>query len=422
MKMYYLLSGHSSDDRNSNGQKQVDHQQPASTWVRPVLTEEGIPEISREDPFTSYGEIISGSLEFENPGEITERRMPIQRRGLRNNHHHASPETFSHLTLNKPLSRVRPDLPLRDDLNISEFQRTQCFTSSPTRNCTEHNAQIGQSTFTRSTNIFPEQVDQREHTNTFLHSDQESMHTLEVISADQTSNTDVNFRVTTTPNEIPGQVMRENFEEHVNSIETDLEACDSSSRRNIRRVHSGDRRITRSASCSISHSTSNALTTDPFVSSPRGSQQFSPISNSTDEAISFRGILQAIHIVYVDRDDPILSEVPTAAPQVTQATNQEHDGSDSWRSSPRIAYCIRDSKGLTKRQINTLPTRDFCKTDQFKTCSICMTEYTESSKIRILPCSHEYHDECIDHWLYENNSCPICRNRIIHPDDTDNLF
>lgn len=422
MKIYYLFSGLISHDRNSNGQKQVDHQQPASTCVRPVLTEESIPEHFRDDPFTTNGEIISGSLELENPREITEQRLPIKRLKIVKMHHYAAPKTFSHLTMKKPLSRVRPELPLRDDLNHTEFQRTQCFTPSPTRNCREHNAKISPSTFTRSTNVIPVQVDKREHSNAFLHSDEESMHTSEVISADQTSNTDLNFRVNTTPNEIPGQIMRENFEEHVNSIEIDLEACDSSSRRHSRRVYSGDWRIPRSASSSISHSTSNVSTTDPFVSSPRVSQQFLPISNSTDNTISMRGCLRVLHTVNPDRNRRIFSEVPTAAPQVTQVTNQEYDGSDYRPSSPDIAYLIEDPNGLTKEQINTLPTRDFCKIDQLKTCSICITEYTESSKIRILPCGHEYHDECIDQWLSENDSCPICRNRILHPDDSEILF
>ncbi|KAH0500039.1 E3 ubiquitin-protein ligase RNF12-B, partial [Microtus ochrogaster] len=63
----------------------------------------------------------------------------------------------------------------------------------------------------------------------------------------------------------------------------------------------------------------------------------------------------------------------------------------------------------TNVQINNLATRSFGENDALKTCTICITEYTEGDKLRALPCSHEYHVHCIDCWLSENNTCPICR-------------
>ncbi|XP_041502896.1 E3 ubiquitin-protein ligase RLIM-like [Microtus oregoni] len=67
------------------------------------------------------------------------------------------------------------------------------------------------------------------------------------------------------------------------------------------------------------------------------------------------------------------------------------------------------TRGPTNVQINNLATRSFGENDALKTCTICITEYTEGDKLRALPCSHEYHVHCIDRWLWENNSCPICR-------------
>ncbi|XP_004648454.2 E3 ubiquitin-protein ligase RLIM-like [Octodon degus] len=62
---------------------------------------------------------------------------------------------------------------------------------------------------------------------------------------------------------------------------------------------------------------------------------------------------------------------------------------------------------LMKQEIDNLPLRIFGKTDTGKFCNICLTEYTESSVIRTLPCSHEFHVQCIDPWLLENSTCPI---------------
>ncbi|XP_049989002.1 E3 ubiquitin-protein ligase RLIM-like [Alexandromys fortis] len=67
------------------------------------------------------------------------------------------------------------------------------------------------------------------------------------------------------------------------------------------------------------------------------------------------------------------------------------------------------SRGPTNVQINNLATRSFGENNALKTRIICITEYTEGDKLHALPCSHEYHVHCIDCWLSENNSCPICR-------------
>ncbi|KAM6976449.1 E3 ubiquitin-protein ligase RLIM isoform 1-T2 [Aplochiton taeniatus] len=70
-------------------------------------------------------------------------------------------------------------------------------------------------------------------------------------------------------------------------------------------------------------------------------------------------------------------------------------------------------RGLTKEQIDNLSTRNFGQSDALKTCSVCITEYAEGNKLRKLPCSHEYHVHCIDRWLSENSTCPICRRGVL---------
>ncbi|KAJ8348209.1 hypothetical protein SKAU_G00267980 [Synaphobranchus kaupii] len=72
-------------------------------------------------------------------------------------------------------------------------------------------------------------------------------------------------------------------------------------------------------------------------------------------------------------------------------------------------------RGLTKEQIDNLSTRSFRfgESGSLKTCSVCITEYAEGHKLRQLPCSHEYHVHCIDRWLSENSTCPICRHAVL---------
>ncbi|KFO21670.1 E3 ubiquitin-protein ligase RLIM [Fukomys damarensis] len=77
--------------------------------------------------------------------------------------------------------------------------------------------------------------------------------------------------------------------------------------------------------------------------------------------------------------------------------------------------------GLTKEQIDSLAMRSSGENDELKTCSVCIREYTEGDKLRQLPCSHEYHAHCIDHWLSENSTCPICRRTVLTSGNRENV-
>jgi hypothetical protein len=53
-----------------------------------------------------------------------------------------------------------------------------------------------------------------------------------------------------------------------------------------------------------------------------------------------------------------------------------------------------------------------------KTCTICLDDYEETSKVKVLPCEHGFHSECITKWLTsENYKCPVCRKEIGSTDD-----
>nr|XP_043889264.1 E3 ubiquitin-protein ligase RNF6 [Solea senegalensis] len=74
-------------------------------------------------------------------------------------------------------------------------------------------------------------------------------------------------------------------------------------------------------------------------------------------------------------------------------------------------------RGLTKEQIDNLSTRTYGQAslegEVGRACSVCINEYAQGNKLRRLPCSHEFHIHCIDRWLSENNTCPICRQPIL---------
>ncbi|XP_055834665.1 E3 ubiquitin-protein ligase ATL15-like [Solanum dulcamara] len=52
-------------------------------------------------------------------------------------------------------------------------------------------------------------------------------------------------------------------------------------------------------------------------------------------------------------------------------------------------------------------------------CAICLNEFEDDETLRLLPkCSHVFHPNCIDAWLFSHITCPVCRAiLILNPGD-----
>ncbi|THD27038.1 E3 ubiquitin-protein ligase RNF13 [Fasciola hepatica] len=69
---------------------------------------------------------------------------------------------------------------------------------------------------------------------------------------------------------------------------------------------------------------------------------------------------------------------------------------------------------LSRRHLRRLQTKRFEKArDPYETCPICLEDYKDREKIRLLPCHHAFHTRCIDPWLLRNRRrCPVCNQTV----------
>ncbi|NXF08566.1 RN215 protein, partial [Smithornis capensis] len=79
-----------------------------------------------------------------------------------------------------------------------------------------------------------------------------------------------------------------------------------------------------------------------------------------------------------------------------------------------------DLKQHIRQRLLTLKTRRYhpgkplrsqaCEIDS---CAVCLDQFHKSQWLRVLPCSHEFHRDCVDPWLLLQQTCPLCKRNIL---------
>lgn len=64
-----------------------------------------------------------------------------------------------------------------------------------------------------------------------------------------------------------------------------------------------------------------------------------------------------------------------------------------------------------------LPTMQYKKLEmsspESESCAICVDDFKEGDMMRVLPCNHHFHLDCIDEWLINHSDlCPLCKNQV----------
>lgn len=67
---------------------------------------------------------------------------------------------------------------------------------------------------------------------------------------------------------------------------------------------------------------------------------------------------------------------------------------------------------ITEIEEFTWPHHDSNIAGRQTTCMICLADFELGQKCRKLPCSHVFHQNCVDEWLRRCTDCPICKANV----------
>ncbi|XP_078532989.1 RING finger protein 150 [Lissotriton helveticus] len=70
-------------------------------------------------------------------------------------------------------------------------------------------------------------------------------------------------------------------------------------------------------------------------------------------------------------------------------------------------------KAISKLQIRTIRKGDKETESDFDNCAVCIEGYKPNDVVRILPCRHLFHRSCVDPWLLDHRTCPMCKMNIL---------
>ncbi|XP_021838959.1 E3 ubiquitin-protein ligase SDIR1 isoform X2 [Spinacia oleracea] len=145
-------------------------------------------------------------------------------------------------------------------------------------------------------------------------------------------------------------------------------------------------------------------------------------------AFATRGRLQGLRLqlALLDREFDDLDYETLRALDADNAPSVPSMSEDEINSLPVHKYKVTgiDSDMVAKKQasssassekqqdISINPGSSKSSSEDELTCSVCLEQVNVGELIRSLPCLHQYHANCIDPWLRQQGTCPVCKFKV----------
>ncbi|KAM7391116.1 hypothetical protein PAMP_021832 [Pampus punctatissimus] len=95
---------------------------------------------------------------------------------------------------------------------------------------------------------------------------------------------------------------------------------------------------------------------------------------------------------------------------------QDHQLNNDLELLPKQDVLKRMSSLKTKTYRQPKPWCDPSQPVETDNCAVCLEPFNNNQCLRVLPCLHEYHRDCVDPWLLLQHTCPLCKRSILTMD------
>mmetsp|Transcript_18164 Transcript_18164/g.20633 ORF Transcript_18164/g.20633 Transcript_18164/m.20633 type:complete len:519 (+) Transcript_18164:148-1704(+) len=82
-----------------------------------------------------------------------------------------------------------------------------------------------------------------------------------------------------------------------------------------------------------------------------------------------------------------------------------------------IESIIDEFTSISFKQMKIYQKQGMCY--EMSQCTICLEGFEDDEFVKILPCHHYFHKDCIGTWLISNPSCPVCKVSIVLEDEDE---
>ena len=87
-----------------------------------------------------------------------------------------------------------------------------------------------------------------------------------------------------------------------------------------------------------------------------------------------------------------------------------HDSENSNHDFYNYGMSIAEERKFLARQFIEANEKVYeQRSQQASECAICQGTLEPDDTVRLLPCRHAFHTDCIDTWLERSTRCPTCR-------------